>query len=127
MSMHCKNRTFKTDCALDAAMSLIEGKWKPMILCKLFVSGGLRFNELLREMPAVSPKILTKQLRELENDGLIARIASDDTPARIMYAVTPRGMTLMPILKDLATWALDNLFPRVITVDGAESSVKNAR
>lgn len=120
-----KNRTFNTHCALDSAMSLIEGKWKPMILCRLYMSGGLRFNELLKAMPAVTPKILTKQLRELEEDGLITRVPTADS-ARMLYKITPFGMTLMPILKDLAFWALSNLFTRVITIEDIDNPEVNA-
>lgn len=113
-----KSRTFETDCPLDAAMSLIEGKWKPMILCRLMMSGGLRFNELQRGMPMVSPRILTKQLRELEECGMISREVSGDSVVRVTYTVTPLGMTLAPVLKDLAQWAVRNLSPGLIVIDG---------
>lgn len=122
-----KNRTFTTDCALDAAMSIIEGKWKPMILCKLFIKNGLRFNDLLKEMQGVSPKILTKQLRELEEDGLVARVACVDSPSRSMYTVTPLAIALAPILKDLADWAQKYLMPRLITAERISEPSRKAK
>ncbi len=97
------------DCAVGTAMSLIGGKWKPTILCKLIVKGGLRFSELTEEIPAISSKVLTDQLRELVRDGLVHRAETPGPPLRVTYGITDRGRELAPALMALAEWALRNL------------------
>lgn len=112
-----KDNAPRMDCAVDATMSLIEGKWKSTVLCKLIIKGDMRFSELLSEMPKVSPKVLTNQLRELERDGLISRTVYAEVPVRVVYGITERGMSLAPILIELARWALDNIFINMVTFD----------
>jgi DNA-binding HxlR family transcriptional regulator len=112
-----KDNAPRMDCAVDATMSLIEGKWKSTVLCKLIIKGDMRFSELLSEMPTVSPKVLTNQLRELERDGLISRTVYAEVPVRVVYGITERGMSLGPILTELARWALDNIFINMVTFD----------
>ncbi len=112
-----KDNAPRMDCAVDATMSLIEGKWKSTVLCKLIMKGDMRFSELLSQMPTVSPKVLTNQLRELERDGLISRTVYAEVPVRVVYGITERGMSLAPILGELAKWALDNIFINMVTFD----------
>jgi len=107
----------RTDCALDAAMTVIGGKWKATILCKLYMKGPLRFNQLLKEIEAVSPRILTKQLREMEDDGLIARTVKAEVPVCVEYSVSEKGMTLIPALKLLAGWSIDNMSQHYVRFD----------
>lgn len=108
---------FRTDCAVDATMSIIGGKWKPTVLCKLIVKGDMRFSELAEEIPQVSSKVLANQLRELERDGLVFRTESAEPPVRVTYGVTERGMTLAPALAALAEWALGNLPMNMVRLD----------
>lgn len=112
-----KDNAPRMDCAVDATMSLIEGKWKSTVLCKLMIKGDMRFSELLSQMPMVSPKVLTNQLRELERDGLISRTIYAEVPVRVVYSITDRGRSLGPILKELANWALDNIFLNMVTFE----------
>lgn len=107
----------RMDCAVDAAMSIIEGRWKATILCKLILKGTFRFNQLIKEMDGVSPRILTKQLRELERDGLITRKEYQEIPPRVEYSITPLGRSLGPILSTLAQWGLKNMFSNVVKMD----------
>jgi DNA-binding HxlR family transcriptional regulator len=107
----------RMDCAVDAAMSVIEGKWKSAILCKLFVKGDMRFSQLQSELPKVSSKVLTNQLRELESDGLINRTIYAEVPVRVVYSITDRGRSLMPALKALADWALENVFTNMVKIE----------
>lgn len=100
----------RIDCALDAAMSVIEGRWKTTILCKLLTKGNMRFNQLMRELEAVSPRILTKQLRELEKDGLVIRTVHTSIPISVEYSISERGRSLAPALVLLAQWGLENMF-----------------
>ncbi len=100
----------RIDCALDAAMSVIEGRWKSTILCKLATKGTLRFNQLMKELESVSPKILTKQLREMEEDGLVIRTVRAEVPVCVEYSISERGRSLLPALSILAAWGLENMF-----------------
>lgn len=108
----------RLDCAVDATMSVIEGRWKATILCKLIMKGTFRFNQLMREMDGVSPRILTKQLREMERDGLVTRTVYPEVPPRVEYSITSRGATLGPILAAMAQWSLANVFPKkIVAID----------
>ena len=117
----------RMDCALDAAMTVIEGKWKAAILCKLHIKGAMRFNQLMKELEIVSPRILTKQLREMERDGLIVRNIKAEVPICVEYSISDRGRTLIPALKILAAWGIENVlqnnvrFDDGIVVPGRES------
>ncbi len=128
--MASKSNAPRMDCAVDATMSVIEGKWKPTVLCKLLVKGDMRFSELLSEIPQVSPKVLTNQLRELERDGLITRTIYAEVPPRVVYSITDRGRSLGPVLKALADWALDNIFINMVVFDKSvdtDTSVSSSR
>jgi DNA-binding HxlR family transcriptional regulator len=98
-------------------MTVVGGKWKATILCKLYMKGPLRFNQLLKEIEAVSPRILTKQLREMEDDGLIARTVKAEVPVCVEYSLSEKGRTLIPALKLLAGWSLDNMFQYYVRFD----------
>lgn len=106
------------DCCLDAAMAVIEGRWKGTILCKLMLQGPLRFSELQREIRDVSSRILSKQLKELEEDGMITRVVCDDRKLKVTYSLTEKGLSIMPMLKELAEWGALNQMVRVILPDG---------
>jgi len=90
-------------------MAVIEGRWKATILCKLHMKGTLRFNQLMKELEVVSPRILTKQLREMEDDGLIIRTIKAEVPVCVEYSISERGKTLLPALKVLAVWGIENV------------------
>ncbi len=84
-------------------LSIIGGKWKPLILYQLF-SRPYRFNELKRAIPTVTQRTLTSQLRALEQDGIINRDVKDQVPPHVEYSLTKRGRTLWPILNAMAEW-----------------------
>jgi DNA-binding HxlR family transcriptional regulator len=90
-------------CPVEAALDVIGGKWKPLILWALG-DKVLRFNELQKGLPGVNTKMLTKQLRELEEDGVITRTIYPEVPPRVEYAITDFGRTLIPILQALCNW-----------------------
>lgn len=94
-----------TLCPLDHIMSVIGGKWKSTILCKLGLFGPMRFNVLLREVTPISSRILSKQLKEMESDGIIERDAKD---YGVSYSITPKGESLLPVLRVMLKWSLDN-------------------
>lgn len=86
-----------------ATINIIGGKWKPIIL-HMLSSETLRFGELKKNIPPVSQKILTQQLRELESDHIISRTTYNEIPPRVDYALTQKGETLVPILEVLYEW-----------------------
>ena len=94
------------NCCLDAAMSVIEGRWKGTILCMLYLNGGMRFSELQKAIGEVSSRILSKQLRELEADGLISRRVYPVVPPRTEYSLTELGLSLMPVIEHMCSWGI---------------------
>lgn len=92
-------------CTLMLAMDLVGGKWKMVILWHLR-NGILRFNELRRLMPDITQKMLTQQLRELEDAGIITRTVYPVVPPKVEYALTEEGQRLIPSLNMLCEWSL---------------------
>ena len=84
-------------------LNVIGGKWKPMVL-HMLLAHTMRFSDIKKNIPPVSQKMLTQQLRELEADGIVARKIYAEVPPRVEYSLTPRGTTLKPILDDLYAW-----------------------
>ncbi|MHA6688745.1 winged helix-turn-helix transcriptional regulator [Mesorhizobium sp. A556] len=95
-------------CSVEAAISLIDGKWKCVILFHL-LDGTMRFNEIRRQVAGVTQRTLTNQLRELEEDGLIKRKVYAQVPPKVEYSISPLGRSLEPILGALRTWGDDNI------------------
>lgn len=91
-------------CAVEAALSLIDGKWKGVVLYHL-LEGTHRFNEIRRRIPNVTQRMLTNQLRELEADGLILRTVYPEVPPKVEYSLTARGRSLEPVIAALKAWA----------------------
>lgn len=84
---------------------ILEGRWKLVILFQLFGSNVRRFSELERAIPGVSQKMLIQQLRQLELDGVVARIVHPQVPPKVEYHLTEWGQSLCPVLDKLLTWA----------------------
>ncbi|MBB1251170.1 helix-turn-helix domain-containing protein [Rhizobium sp. G21] len=95
-------------CSVEAAIALIDGKWKSVILFHL-MSGTLRFNALRRHIPGVTQRMLTNQLRELEEDGLIIRTVYAVVPPKVEYSLSPLGESMIPILTALKAWGDANI------------------
>jgi DNA-binding HxlR family transcriptional regulator len=90
-------------CPVTACLQVIGGKWKP-ILIYLVSMGCDRFGELRRAVPDISKQMLTRQLRELEADGVMSRTVFAEVPPRVEYALTERGKTLLPIIHAMRDW-----------------------
>ena len=90
-------------CSVEAAIGLIDGKWKTIILWHL-LSGTLRFNEIRRHVQNCTPRMLTNQLRELEEDGLITRKVYAQVPPKVEYSLSDLGQSMEPILRALKIW-----------------------
>jgi DNA-binding HxlR family transcriptional regulator len=95
-------------CSVEATISLIDGKWKCVILFHL-LGGTLRFNEIRRRIPDVTQRMLTNQLRELEVDGLIVRQVYPQVPPKVEYSLSPLGRSMEPVLLSLRTWGDANI------------------
>ena len=93
-------------CAIEAALNLIDGRWKGVILYHL-LDGTLRFNALARQLKAITQRMLVKQLRELEEDGLIGRKVYAEVPPRVEYSLTEEGRSMEPLLRALELWGSD--------------------
>jgi len=95
-------------CSVEAAIGLIDGKWKSVVLYHL-LSGTLRFNEIRRHIVNVTPRMLTNQLRELEDDGLIERKVYAQVPPKVEYSLSELGRSMEPILLSLKLWGDANI------------------
>lgn len=95
-------------CSVEGTLNLIDGKWKIVILYKL-LRGTLRFNEIRRLIPAVTQRMLTTQLRELEADGLVTRTVYAQVPPRVEYSLSELGRSLEPVLMAMKAWGDANL------------------
>lgn len=91
-------------CSVEAALSVISGKWKGTILYRLYTDGTLRFNQIRRILPDVSQRTLTAQLRALEAAGIILRTVYPEVPPRVEYRLNDYGKTLAPVLTALKEW-----------------------
>lgn len=95
-------------CPVEATLEVIGGKWKGVILYHL-LSGKKRFNELRRLVPGVTQRMITRQLRELEADQVVARKVYPVVPPKVEYSMTDFGMTLEPIINMLQKWGSEYL------------------
>ena len=89
----------------EAALRMIEGRWKLVILYHLFMRPVMRFSELEKSIPGVSQKMLIQQLRQLEKDELVRRTVYPQVPPKVEYALTAFGQSLCPALDELLQWA----------------------
>ena len=109
-------------CAIVATLNLINGRWKGVVLYYLLTKGTLRFNELQRHLPGCTPRLLVKQLRELEEDAFIMRTVYPVVPPKVEYALTEEGRTIGPILLQLNEWGAGWLERRGLRRRTAESA-----
>jgi DNA-binding HxlR family transcriptional regulator len=90
---------------VQAALKVLEGRWKLSILFELFGERTRRFSELERAIPGITQKMLIQQLRDLERDGVVQRIVHPVVPPKVEYRLTPGGEELCPALDELLYWA----------------------
>ena len=91
-------------CCTSVTMGIIGGKWKTVILYHLS-EGKLRYNQIRKEMPTVTERTLSLQLKTLENDGIIKRtVYASKPPLKVEYSLTDFGKTLIPLVKSIADW-----------------------
>lgn len=96
-------------CEVDLAMKIIGGKWKPNILWFLHLENVLRYGQLKKRLGKITPKILTQQLRELEECDMINRKEYHQIPPKVEYTLTERGQTIVPVLDNIYNWCVKNI------------------
>jgi DNA-binding HxlR family transcriptional regulator len=96
-------------CGIDAAMDVVTGKWKSLILWELHHYGTRRFAELRRGLPGVSEKMLIQHLREMEEDGLVHREVHHQVPPKVEYSLTEDGVSLNAALAPLGNWGTERI------------------
>jgi DNA-binding HxlR family transcriptional regulator len=92
------------ECPITATIDVIGGKWKPPIIW-LLLEGPMRFGELSKTMPNIALKVLSKQLKELEADGIVVRRAYPEIPPRVEYSLSAKGESLRPVMFLLSEWS----------------------
>lgn len=109
MEEHLRSAEEDEECDINIGETIrvLGGKWKLPLLYEL-VGRTLRFNELRRALPGISQKMLTQQLRELEEDGLITRNVIPDTPPKVEYSFSTYGMTLGPMFDVMFDWGANH-------------------
>lgn len=90
-------------CAMDVTMNFIGGKWKTVLIWYLR-NKTMRFGELRKQIPDITEKMLSLQLKSLEEDGIIKREVFAEVPLRVEYSLTPFGKTLLPVVESIAKW-----------------------
>lgn len=94
-------------CPIAATMQVLGGKWKAILINAIYLTSPARFGELKRSVKGITHTMLTQQLRELEDDGLISRKIYAEIPPRVEYTLTEFGLTLSPIMQSMAKWGLE--------------------
>ncbi|GKU77372.1 transcriptional regulator [Paenibacillus sp. L3-i20] len=113
------------NCEKELTLSIISGKWKVVILYHLGVEGAHRFSDIKRLFPKISHKVLTNQLRELEEDGIVNReVFYETSPIQVEYSLTEVGESLLPIVLMMYEWGkerMESLKTRAATTDTCDN------
>lgn len=99
-----KNIFDENSCPVTATMQVLGGKWKTILINAIYLTSPARFGELKRSVKGITQSMLTQQLRELEDDGIISRKIYAEIPPRVEYTLTEFGLTLSPIILSMAKW-----------------------
>ncbi len=94
---------------IEYTLSVLGGKWKILILYYLMTEKVQRYGELKRNVTGITHKMLSMQLKELENEGLISRREYRQIPPKVEYSLTPSGTTLLPLLEQMYDWGKENM------------------
>jgi DNA-binding HxlR family transcriptional regulator len=113
-------------CPVEATLDLIGGKWKGVVLYHLS-DDVLRFNEIRRRLSGITQRMLTKQLRELEEAGLIVRKVYAEVPPKVEYSLSNKGRTLRPVIAALLQWGEAHLAEQSLAANGRRKYHGDAR
>ena len=97
----------ENSCPVTATMKVLGGKWKPILINAIYHTAPARFGELKRSVIGITQSMLTQQLRELEDDGIISRKIYAEIPPKVEYTLTEFGLTLSPVIQTMANWGLE--------------------
>lgn len=97
-----------SECGIEYTLSIIGGKWKPLILWLLAKKGTKRYGEIRRFIPTVTNKMLSQQLKELVSNGLVDRMDYKTIPPKVEYSITEKGKSLLPILDFMCEWGYNH-------------------
>jgi DNA-binding HxlR family transcriptional regulator len=101
------------ECPITATINVIGGKWKPPIIW-ILLRGPVRFGELGKMMPDIALKVLSRQLKELEAEGIIIRRAYPEVPPRVEYSLSGKGESLRDIMERMSEWSKNNILSEYI-------------
>ncbi|QDU89758.1 putative HTH-type transcriptional regulator YybR [Pirellulimonas nuda] len=105
MGAGAKSKQKGVACPVETTLRVIGGRWKVLII-HFLLTGTMRFGELTRSLGGISARTLSKQLRELEADGVVARKDFGEIPPKVEYSLTPLGKTLEPVLRSMEAWGV---------------------
>jgi len=111
-------RFYAAECPMTRAMVSLGSKWKPIIIHTIHTR-KIRFGQLDAIIPLITRKVLTQQLKELEEDGIVMREEFTELPPRVEYSLTEKGLALLPILKSVCEW---NVFYENTTICDLEKA-----
>ncbi|MCV7260662.1 winged helix-turn-helix transcriptional regulator [Mycobacterium shimoidei] len=111
------SKKVESDCPIDAALSVIDGRWKGTILWRL-CDGPMRTAELRRSIPGITERMLIRHLHELVDDGIIERHDARTVPPCVHYSISEYGLTLAPVLASLCDWGRIHMQRRRHRADG---------
>jgi DNA-binding HxlR family transcriptional regulator len=107
--MDTTQKKYKYNWGIEATLDVIGGKWKPLVIYQL-KDGTLRFNQIVSKVtPRITQRMLTKELRELEKDGLVTRKVYAQVPPKVEYSLTETAQSLIPILDQLCDWGYEHM------------------
>lgn len=103
-----KKFTCLEECPVRNVIARFSGKWQMLVLCVLAKNEATRFNAIGKAIPDISPKVLTDTLKNLERDNLVSRSVYAEIPPRVEYSLTELGRSLMPVIGNIISWAIEN-------------------
>ncbi len=99
-------------CLVDLTMNIMGGKWKAIILWHIGKNGVLRYGELKKVLGKITPKMLTQQLKELTSLEMVNRKEYYQIPPKVEYSLTDRGISIIPLLKSMCDWSMENIIKK---------------
>jgi DNA-binding HxlR family transcriptional regulator len=114
------DRFCNSNCPFTRAIGTIGNKWKPIII-NVLGTRTYRFGQLAAIIPHITRKVLTEQLKELEEDGLLERLAFKELPPRVDYKLSEKGLAFLPILDSIKVW---NLKYEVVSISGEPDGIE---
>ena len=91
-------------CEIEVTLEVLTGKWKSLIIWNLHLHEKVRYNEFKKLIPGITQKMLTQQLRDLENDAIVSREVFNTAPPTVEYSLTTAGLSLIPIMEEMDKW-----------------------